>query len=102
MGPTALCHVLDLHVIEFEAKLCAQVNELQCRVSAALSEATNRSQASEQSLIDTNGFASWIKGVFGSSEDEFDRTAEDGKLLTYLEQASIFLSSIVQVSLRFN
>jgi len=76
-----------------------KMGELHSRVLAALDEASTKGQAGQQSLEDNEGFfAVFLKALKSdtSQGSDFDRNAEDGKLVSYLEQTSKLLSKIVK------
>ena len=76
------------------------MGELHSRVLAALDEATNKNQ-SQQSLDDNEGFFSVFMRALKSDTSQgsdFDRNAEEGKLVSYLKQTSELMSKIVKVS----
>ena len=80
------------------------MGELNSRVLAALDEAKAKSQVAQESAANTEGILGFFRSVLnsGSSQgDEFDRKAEESKLVSYLEQTSKLLSQIVRVSMLY-
>ena len=73
-------------------------------MSSALNEATNKSQLTEQSAENNEGFFSVFMKALNSDTSQgtgLDTNAEEHKLLSYLQQTDTFLSHIVKVSLFF-
>ena len=76
------------------------MGELHSRVLVALNEATNKNQ-SQQSPEDNEGFfAVFMKALKSdmSHGSEFDRNAEEAKVVSYLNQSCEFISKIIRVS----
>ena len=83
--------------------LYMQMGELHSRLLAALDEATIKNQ-SQQSIDDNEGFISVFMRALKSDTSQgsdFDRNAEEGKLVSYLKQTCELMSKIVRVSMHF-